>query len=163
MSVTVRPAMVDDLAALVEMAHALLIHHNRSTAYLTAEALRRDAFGPDADVQVVIAELDGAAAGFALYHDAYESDYAARGVYVCDIFVTEVARRHGVGRALMAAVARDAKSRGRTFLWWASQPWNTDAVAFYDSIGASTEPVNAHALTFEHFEALAREADQSDA
>ena len=162
MTVTVRPATVDDLAALIEMAHALIVQHGKSTEHLTAEALRRDAFGPDADVRVVIAELDGAAAGFALYHDAYESDYAARGAYVCDVFVAEAARRHGVGRALMAAVARDAKSRGRTFLWWASQPWNKDTVAFYDSIGASTEPINAHALTFEHFETLAREADQSD-
>ena len=87
------------------------------------------------------------------------SGYAARGIYLCDLYVVPHARRQKVGRALIAAVARRAQARGRTFLWWASRDWNVEAQAFYKTLGVRNEPVMAHALTFATFDALAGEGD----
>jgi ribosomal protein S18 acetylase RimI-like enzyme len=76
--------------------------------------------------------------------------------------VKEQARRQGIGRALVAAVARDAERRGRSFVWWVSRPWNTDAHTLYRAMGAIEEPVNAHAIVFDVFRSLSREAASGD-
>src|SRR5262249_13863674 len=100
--------------------------------------------------------------GYALFHDAYEPAYAARGVYLCDLFVTAHARRHGIGRALVAAVAQDAERRGRSYVWWVSRPWSAEAHALYRGMGAIEEPLNAHAIVFDVFRSLSREAAIGD-
>jgi GNAT superfamily N-acetyltransferase len=96
--------------------------------------------------------------GYALFHDSYEPIYAARGVYLCDLFVEEAARRQGVGRALIAAVSRDAHRRGRTFAWWVSRTGNARAHAFYDGLRAYNESVTAFAVFEETFSTLVDEA-----
>lgn len=55
----------------------------------------------------------------------------------------------------MAAVAREAKARGKSFVWWASKPWNSEAQAFYRALGATDEPVLAHVVSDRALEALA--------
>jgi ribosomal protein S18 acetylase RimI-like enzyme len=77
-------------------------------------------------------------------------------LYVCHLSRAPRAPRRGVGRALIAAVARQGRARERTFLWWASKPWNEDAQAFYAALGVTTEPVLAHALTFADFDKFAK-------
>ena len=51
--------------------------------------------------------------------------------------VAQQARRSGVARALMAAVARAAKAAGSTRIEWSTEPGNTAARAFYDGLGAT--------------------------
>ncbi|MGE0724447.1 MAG: N-acetyltransferase family protein, partial [Alphaproteobacteria bacterium] len=122
----------------------------------TAAAARRDELGPRRIVDAVVAERDGRLVGFAFWHDGYELAHAARGVYMTDLYVAPAARRDGVGEALMAAVARAAKRRGRSFLWWVSKPWNKRAHAFYRAVGAQYhEPLVGHAIVYGAFEALA--------
>ena len=77
-----------------------------------------------------------------------------------DLHVTEGARRLGIGRALVAASAAEAKRRGKSYLWWAARAWNDDARAFYKTLGAIEESVTAHALVFEKFEALAKQGEE---
>jgi GNAT superfamily N-acetyltransferase len=69
-------------------------------------------------------------------------------------------RRQGIGRALVAAVALRASREGRGYLWWKSRVWNEEAKQFYTALGATTEPVNAHALTFAAFDAMAKEGER---
>lgn len=158
MTPRIRPATVADVPALAALARGLRIHQNDSPVHLTEEALRRDGFGAERQFSVFIAELGGEPVGYALFHDCYEPTYAARGVYLCDLFVKPAARRRGVGRALVAAVARDARERRRSYVWWVSRRWNEGAHALYRSLGAIEEPVQAHAVVFETFAALCREA-----
>jgi GNAT superfamily N-acetyltransferase len=90
--------------------------------------------------------------GYALFHDAYEPVFAARGIYLSDIYVAAGARRHGIGRALLSAVARDGATRRRTFVWWVAR--GDDARMFYRTLANVEQPVTAHAVTFEAFERL---------
>jgi hypothetical protein len=62
-----------------------------------------------------------------------------------------------VGRALLAALAAEARGRGLGFLWWASRTWNTGAHAFFRRVAAVEEPVLAFATFGEPFERLAAE------
>lgn len=154
-SLIVRRAVAGDVPALTAMIRALNLHQREPHEHSTEAAVHRDLFGPDPALTALLAELDGKPAGYATYHRAYDASYAARGLYMVDLFVAVEARRRGVARALVAAVAAAAKEEGTSYLWWAVKTWNQEALRFYRSLGAIEEPVVAQALTFENFERLA--------
>jgi GNAT superfamily N-acetyltransferase len=153
----IREAVPADGAALAALVRALNAHQGDPSDHFNEATLERDVFGPARCLGAIVAEDGSGLVGYAFFHDGYESAYAARGVYLCDVYVAKDARRNGVGRALVAAVAKRAKARGRTFLWWVSRGWNEEARKFYASLGVADEPVMAHALTFSAFDTLASE------
>lgn len=157
----IREAAPNDSAALAALVWALNQHQGDPSEYFNEATLARDVFGPDAYLGAIVAEDASGLIGYAFFHDGYESGYAARGLYLCDLYVVNETRRNGVGRALVAAVAKRAKARGRTFLWWASRGWNEEAQRFYASLDATNEPVMAHALTFSAFDTLASDGDEA--
>ena len=157
MTTHVRKATRRDAAAIARLGRALNALHRDPTHFFTPAAIGRDGFGHRREFEVLVAERGRAVVGYTLFVDAYEPVYAARGLYVCDVYVVPRARRHGVGRALLAAVAARAARRRRTFVWWVSRAWNKPAQRFYRSIGAVEEKVVAHALVFDAFTALAAE------
>jgi ribosomal protein S18 acetylase RimI-like enzyme len=57
-----------------------------------------------------------------------------------DLFVTEAARRGGLGRALVSAAIERATERGCRRIELDVNEQNTEAIAFYESLGFTTEP-----------------------
>jgi GNAT superfamily N-acetyltransferase len=155
--IRIRPAAASDAPEIARLARALNEFHSDPVEHFTPEAVVRDGFGPRPWFHVLIAEHAGAVVGYALYHDAYEPVFAARGCYLSDLFVDPGARKLGAGRALIAGVAHAARERGASFVWLVSRAWNADAQAVYARLGARGEAVHAHAFTFETFTALADE------
>jgi ribosomal protein S18 acetylase RimI-like enzyme len=155
----IRPARLDDAALVAALVKELAAQQGDPTEHISVDAFKRDAFRPSPEFEVLLAERGGTVVGYALFHLAYEPNYAARGVYLCDLYVRPPARRQRIGRALAAAVAGRAKALDRSFVWWVSKPRNVAALAFYKSLGVESVPVLAHALTFEKFEALAAEGE----
>jgi GNAT superfamily N-acetyltransferase len=103
---------------------------------MTRERFLRDGFGPDPAFAGLIAEAEGNARGYLLYHFGYDVDRAIRIMHVADLWVEPAARRHGVGRALMAAAAEQARIKGASDLVWAVFKPNRLAVDFYERLGA---------------------------
>lgn len=163
MQVKIREATRADAAELVALVRALNEHQGDPTEYFDMATLERDLFGANPSFGAFVAEHGRELAGYAFFLPAYETGYAARGLYLCDLYVMPERRRRGIGRALVAAVALRARQDGRGFLWWASRAWNDEAKRFYAALGAKTEPVNAHALTFDAFETLAKEGERRSA
>lgn len=151
----VRPAEASDAEAITAMIEELNAQQGDETGHVTVEAVRRDGFGPAPEFRVLLAELDGAMVGYALFHPSWSTEVGQRGFYLYDLYVRPEARGHGAGHALMAALAALARSEGRTFLWWNSKDWNREAQAFYRRLGAIEESVKAHAIFGEPFAALA--------
>jgi ribosomal protein S18 acetylase RimI-like enzyme len=58
------------------------------------------------------------------------------GIYLEDLYVRPEHRGRGVGRALLADLARTAHARGYARLDWSVLDWNESALAFYRAIGA---------------------------
>jgi hypothetical protein len=85
------------------------------------EAFLRDGFGPDPAFSGIIAERDGGAVGYLLYHFGYDSDQAMRILYIVDLWVDPAAR---------------CQARGGRELSWAVFPPNKLSVAFYERLGA---------------------------
>jgi GNAT superfamily N-acetyltransferase len=155
----IRPAGPDDAGLVADLIEELNRHQGEPTGRVTADAVRRDGFGARPEFQVLLAEVDGAVAGYALFHPSWSTEVGERGFYLYDLYVREAARGRGVGRALLAAVAARARAEGRTFLWWSSKDWNREAQAFYAGLGAIEETAKAHAIFGEPFERLAASAE----
>jgi ribosomal protein S18 acetylase RimI-like enzyme len=74
-------------------------------------------------------------------------------VHLADLYVVKSARRKGVGRALMAAVARECRKAGGTWVAWYVQRDNREARGFYRAIGAKQDadiPLCADVATLEN-------------
>jgi len=99
-------------------------------------AFLRDGFGPDPAFSGIIAERDGTAVGYLLYHFGYDVDQGARVMYIVDLWVDPAARRGGIGRALMREAAGRCRARGGIELIWAVFAPNKLAVAFYEGLGS---------------------------
>jgi GNAT superfamily N-acetyltransferase len=160
-SPAVRRAQPADAEVLATLGRALNVQQGDPNTYFTVEAVRRDGFAEAPKFEAWVAEVNGQPVGYALVVPAaYETSYAKAGVYVQDVFVAPEARQRGVGRALMAAVAADARRRGLEFVWWVSRAWNTEAHAFFRTLATVEEPVIAFAMFGDEFVKLADEGDR---
>jgi GNAT superfamily N-acetyltransferase len=86
--------------------------------------------------EVLIAQHDGAAIGFALFFHNFSTFEARPGIYLEDLFVLPEARGLGAGKALLARLAQLAIERDCARLEWSVLDWNEPAIAVYRAIGA---------------------------
>ena len=133
----IREATPDDLPAIGRMIRALAEFEREPDAVkATPEQLHDALFGPDAVASALIALDDaGEPAGFALWYRSFSTWEGVPGIYLEDLYVSESQRGSGLGRALLSALARIVVHRGWSRLEWAVLRWNSEAIAFYDSLG----------------------------
>ncbi|HJQ54861.1 MAG TPA: GNAT family N-acetyltransferase [Gemmatimonadaceae bacterium] len=105
-------------------------------APVTEQDLDETLFGDDPAAEVLIAYLDDAPVGFALFFHNYSTWLGKRGIYLEDLFVRPSARKHGVGFTLLREIARIAVDRGCGRVDWSVLDWNELAINFYKRIGA---------------------------
>ena len=103
---------------------------------MTEELLATALFGERPYAEVVLAEEDGLAVGFALFFHNFSTFLGRPGIYLEDLFVLPEFRGRGIGRTLLAHLARLAVERGCGRLEWAVLDWNRDAIGFYERLGA---------------------------
>ena len=151
-----RPARVDESAVLAEMANDLNEHVGVYGRPFTAERVRSDGFGPHAAFTPLVAELDGTVVGYVFFTLGYNTDIAARAMWLHDIFVTPAARGKGVGHALMAAVAAETVRLGGRSLEWGVHTANAGALEFYRRLGASGGEAKIMGVAGERLRKLAK-------
>jgi len=105
-------------------------------APVTEQDLEQTLFGERPAAEVLIAYLGDEPAGFALFFHNYSTWLGKRGIYLEDLFVRPAFRKHGVGFALLRALARIAVDRDCGRLDWSVLNWNELAINFYKQIGA---------------------------
>ena len=88
---------------------------------------------PASPMQARLAVVDGAPMGFAIHLHHPSTWVAGDDCYLEDLFVTDAARGHGLGRALIDDLAVIARARGWHRLYWHTDAGNTRARALYDS------------------------------
>jgi GNAT superfamily N-acetyltransferase len=126
----------------------------------TETVLREELFGPRPAAEVVIAYADDAPAGFAVFFQNFSTFLGRSGLYLEDLFIVPEWRRRGIGRRLLAHLARVAVERGYGRFEWAVLDWNEPALSFYRSIGA--RPVEGWTIHRLPGDALARLAALAD-
>ena len=120
-------ALIRELAEYEHLAHEVRMDEATLGTYL---------FGARPMAEVLIAELDGDPVGFALFFHNFSTFEGRPGIYLEDLFVRPEARRHGLGKALLSALAALAVERNGARLEWWVLDWNAPAIAFYKTLGA---------------------------
>lgn len=134
----IRPATEGDAPLILALIRELAGYEKLAHEVTADEAtLRRNLFGEGhRGAEAVIAEHGGEPAGFALFFHNFSTFLGRPGLYLEDLFVRPAFRGGGVGKALLAHLARVAKERGCGRLEWWVLDWNEPAIGFYRSIGA---------------------------
>ena len=151
----IRTARPRDAADLARLGNELSRLMNAPQAF-SVEKIARYAFAEPAHFEVLVAEWDDKIVGYALFEEMFNTDLCEPGIWLHDILVADSARGQGVGKRLMAAVAKAATDRKRTSLWWGVLNSNTAARRFYDHLGAADDDARVMELSGEALRALAQ-------
>jgi len=136
-TISIRPATVSDLPLVLAFIRELAVYERLEHQVVASEAeLGTALFGPRPFAEVVFACLDGTPVGFALFFHNFSTFLGKPGVYLEDLFVRPEARGVGVGKRLLAWLARTTIERGCARLEWAVLDWNKPSIGFYASLGA---------------------------
>lgn len=137
MSVTIREAVPSDIGTIHAFILALADYEKLSHEVKADRAsLNKYLFGPRPMAEVLIAENEGRAIGFALFFHNFSTFEGRPGLYLEDLFVVPEARRLGAGKALLSRLAQLALERDCARLEWWVLDWNEPSIAFYRSLGA---------------------------
>jgi GNAT superfamily N-acetyltransferase len=145
----IRPAAPADVPTLLRFIRELAEYEREPHAVVATEAdLLRDGFAlaPDGRTPItpatpvrfraLIAELNDTPAGFALFFTSYSTWRGHHGIRLEDLYITPALRKQGIGRALLARLARIAIDEGCPRLEWDVLEWNAPAITVYEKIGA---------------------------
>ena len=126
------------------------------------EQLGEHLFGERPYAEVLIAEDEGEAAGFALFFHNYSTFLGRPGIYLEDLFVMPEQRGRGIGKQLLKHLAQIAVERDCGRLEWAVLDWNRDAIGFYERLGARpSSDWTVYRLTGDSLERLASDRPAS--
>ncbi len=141
----IRPATIEDAEALDAALRDLSTHMGDAHA-ASIDDLKHAGFGGHPSFHALVAERAGILSGVVVYSPMFSTVRGSSGLYVSDLWVSDVARGCGLGRRLLATAFDDASKRwGAAFIKLAVYHDNTDARAFYSRLGF-TENVEEHYL-----------------
>jgi diamine N-acetyltransferase len=137
MSLAIYRARPDQVSLVFSLIRELAEYEKLSHEVEATEAMIADAlFSENPRLFCEIAEWNGEVAGFAVWF-LNCSTFAGRfGIYLEDLFVRPQFRGNGIGKALLAHLAKTCVGNGWARLQWAVLDWNEPSIAFYKSLGA---------------------------
>ncbi len=121
-------SFIMELAVYEKLAHEVVA---------TVEILEDSLFGERSYAEVVIAEYQGNAVGYALFFNNFSTFTGRPGIYLEDLYVSPDMRGKGFGKCLLAYLAKIAVDRNYTRVEWSVLDWNEPSIKFYRSIGAA--------------------------
>jgi len=154
---TIRSAKATDALVIANMLACLANDLGDGEVFTSnSEIILRYGFGQAAMFNVVIAESESEAVGFALYFAHFSTTKGKPGVYVQDLWVDPVTRGGQIGQKLLAAVATNAANTwDAAYMKLSVHAGNIGAERFYSRLGFSAN-TNETPMTAENnaFKAL---------
>jgi GNAT superfamily N-acetyltransferase len=137
MALIIRRARPDEAGLVLSLVRELaeyekLLHEVEATEAMIGAAL----FGSNPRLFCEIAEWNGEPAGFAVWFINFSTFSGRSGIYLEDLFVRPAQRGKGIGKALLAYLAKECVANGWARLQWAVLDWNKPSIEFYKSLGA---------------------------
>jgi len=138
MSLEIRSAVPRDAALILAFIGELAAYERLAHEVKADDALIAAALGAQPPLVFCdIAEWDGAAAGFALWFYNFSTFRGRHGMYLEDLFVRPAYRGRGIGKALLARLAKRCRDEALARFEWSVLDWNAPSIGFYESVGAT--------------------------
>jgi GNAT superfamily N-acetyltransferase len=136
-AITIRPAGPDEVPLVLRFIRDLARYERLEHEVSATEAeLSAALFGERRYAEVLFACDGGTPVGFALFFHNFSTFKGRPGIYLEDLYVHPQARGRGIGKKLLAHLARTAVERHCARLEWAVLDWNEPSIGFYRSLGA---------------------------
>ena len=137
MSFEVRKGEEKDVQTVLDLITELAVFEKEPEAVeITVDDLLKDGFSSNPKFKLFVAEEAEKVIGIALFYERY-STWKGRAIHLEDLIVTESKRNLGVGKALYSAVLKYAFNNNYKRVAWEVIDWNTNAINFYKSTGAT--------------------------
>jgi GNAT superfamily N-acetyltransferase len=137
MSFIIRAGEEKDVHSVLDLITELAVFEKEPDAVeVTVADLLRDGFSDNPKFKLFVAEQDSVVFGIALFYERY-STWKGKTIHLEDLMVTESKRKIGAGKALYTAVLKYAHENDFNRVAWEVIDWNTNAVNFYKSTGAT--------------------------
>jgi ribosomal protein S18 acetylase RimI-like enzyme len=134
-NILVRRATVADLDRIAPLFDAYRQFYGQSPDLTLARQFLRERLERNQSVIFLALGPDASAAGFTQLFPSFSSASAQRIYILNDLFVDPLARRSGVGRALLQAAADFGRTAGAVRLTLSTAHTNTSAQSLYESTG----------------------------
>ncbi len=140
MTLLIRPARPDEAGLVLDFIRELAVYEKLPHEIEATQAqIATSLFGENPRVFCDIAEWAGEPVGFAVWFYTYSTFRGRHGIWLEDLFVRGAARGRGIGKALMARLARRCVDEGLVRLAWWVLNWNEPSRLFYRSLGAKAQ------------------------
>jgi GNAT superfamily N-acetyltransferase len=136
LDVDVRAATIDDVPLLLTYIRAMAAFEKLPVS-ATETSLRESLFGADPVARAMLISVDGKPVGYATYFFTFASMVGTRGLWLDDLFIDAAFRGKGIGRAFMGFLRELAVENRCARFEWMVVDWNTAAIEFYKSLGAT--------------------------
>lgn len=159
-SCSIDVATPEDVPAIIGLIQDLAAYERLSHEVVASEAaLAEHLFGDRPYIEVLMAKVEGQAAGFALFFHNYSTFLTKPGIYLEDLYVRPEYRSLGIGKALLVRLAQLTLERGGGRLEWSVLDWNEPSIQFYLRQGARPmDEWTVYRMTGEALESLARDS-----
>ena len=132
----IRYAGVEDVPVILDFVRGLAAYEKLEDQVVATEELLREWIFEKGKAEVLLAEADGKAVGFALFFHNFSTFLGRAGIYLEDLYVPPALRGRGYGKALLRRLAQIAAERRCGRLEWSCLDWNRPSIDFYLSLGA---------------------------
>jgi GNAT superfamily N-acetyltransferase len=133
MTVEIRDAKPSDQTAFLKLWQGYLTFYQVDLDPKVTAATWARLMDPGSPVKARLASFGGEVLGFAIHMNHPSTWVATEDCYLEDLFVSEVARGYGLGRALIDDLIALARSKGWSRVYWHTNETNARARALYDS------------------------------
>lgn len=151
---SIRDAQPADAPAIAQLL-AALYRHEGFAAQPEASEIARALFaeGRSVDTRAFVAtDAADVVVATLLYYPGYDTLSSSEGYHLADMVVAEVARRKGVGKQLVRALATRARQAQRAWISLTALRSNESAAAFYASLGMQEVNVRFYAMGQQGFD-----------
>ncbi|SHN59648.1 GNAT family N-acetyltransferase [Desulfitobacterium chlororespirans] len=155
-----RFAEINDAPLILELIRELADYEKMAHEVVATEEVLIESLFERKMAEVVIGEYKNTPVAFALFFHNFSTFLGRPGIYLEDLYVKPDMRGKGIGKMILAFLAKLALERNCGRLEWWCLDWNEPSIQFYKQLGAV--PMDEWTVYRLHDEALAELAVKFD-